>query len=154
MTVGTQLPFPRLIDAMDELAPQLGEKVIAQCGPEGNGWQNIEVHDNNTPEEFRAYMREARVVVAHAGIGTILTAKQLGIPLIIVPRRIAFDEHRNDHQLATARYAEKLPGIHVAWTVDDLGPLLRQPNLEPAQDTPGPSHPALVSRLRRFVDED
>ena len=42
-------------------------------------------------------------IVAHAGMGTILTALEIGKPLLVMPRRAALGEHRNDHQLATAR---------------------------------------------------
>lgn len=91
------------------------------------------------------------MIVAHAGIGTILSAKRWGKPLVILPRRHGLGEHRNDHQLATARQVESLPGIHVAWEAADLGPLLTLPDLTPASDAPSPSHAALIARLRTFI---
>ena len=52
-------------------------------------------------------MRDADAIVAHAGMGTILSALELGKPLLVMPRVAALGEHRNDHQLATAkRFAE------------------------------------------------
>lgn len=102
-TVGTQLPFPRLIDALDALAADLSEPVIAQCGPQPGSWRHLEPRPHLTPGEYETLFAQARLVVAHAGIGTILSAKRLGKPLVILPRRHALGEHRNDHQLATAR---------------------------------------------------
>lgn len=151
-TVGTQLPFPRLINALDRLASELGEEIIAQIGPRQDGiWSHLELRDQLTPFEFEALFTSARVVVAHAGIGTILSAKKWGKPLVILPRRHALGEHRNDHQLATAKELQKLAGIHVAWDVADLAPLLQTPNLEPATEMQSPSHAALIKRLKDFI---
>lgn len=150
-TVGTQLPFPRLIDALDALAPRLGEEVIAQVGASQGHWPALDIRRSLTPSEFEAAFTGARVVVAHAGIGTILSAKRWARPLVILPRRHALGEHRNDHQIATARQVETLPGIHVAWEAADLEALLARRDLTPANETPSPSHAALVARLRAFI---
>lgn len=153
-TVGTQLPFPRLIDALDGIAPELGEEIVAQIGPgqEGKTWKHLDVRRHLTPSEYEILFTSARVVVAHAGIGTILSARKWGKPLIILPRRHALDEHRNDHQLATANELKGLAGIHVAWEVEDLIPLLNAPVLEAMNGVPSPSHAALIIRLRQFID--
>lgn len=150
-TVGTQLPFLRLIDALNALAPDLGEPVIAQVGASEGNWPALDLRRTLTPAEFEQVFTAARVVVAHAGIGTILSAKRYGRPLVILPRRHALGEHRNDHQLATARQVERLAGIHVAWDTADLAGLLTRPDLEPAGDRPSPSHAALVARLKAFI---
>lgn len=150
-TVGTQLPFPRLIGALDALAPTLGEPVVAQIGGSEGDWPALDLRRTLTPAEFEQVFTAARVVVAHAGIGTILSAKRWGKPLVILPRRHALGEHRNDHQLATARQVAHLPGIHVAWEAADLAPLLARTDLEPAGDAPSPSHAALVARLKAFI---
>lgn len=151
-TVGTQLPFPRLIDSLDALAPELGEEIVAQVGASGGHWPALDVRPALTPAEFETVFAAARVVVAHAGIGTILSAKRLGKPLVILPRRHALGEHRNDHQLATARQVDRLTGIHVAWDETELRPLLKAPALAPAGNDPSPSHAALIDRLRLFID--
>jgi UDP-N-acetylglucosamine transferase subunit ALG13 len=150
-TVGTQLPFPRLIASLDALAPELGEPIVAQTGSGGEKWNNLDRREHLAPAEFEALFAAARIVVAHAGIGTILSAKRLGRPLVILPRRHALGEHRNDHQLATARQVEALPGIHVAWQAEDLGPLLARSDLAPATEAGSPSHDALIARLRNFI---
>jgi UDP-N-acetylglucosamine transferase subunit ALG13 len=47
-------------------------------------------------------MRAADAIVAHAGMGTIISALEFGKPLLVMPRLASLGEHRNDHQLATA----------------------------------------------------
>ena len=37
---------------------------------------NIETHSSLAPADFEAVFQQARIIVAHAGIGTILMAKQ------------------------------------------------------------------------------
>lgn len=150
-TVGTQLPFRRLIDALNALAPELGEPVVAQTGPDVGPWANLDRRDQLKPAEFQTLFTDARVVVAHAGIGTILSAKRWKKPLVILPRRHALGEHRNDHQLATARQAAAMPGIYVAWETEELHGLLTDGTLAPPTETPSPSHDALVARLRSFI---
>lgn len=151
-TVGTQLPFPRLMRALDALAPELGEPIIAQAGTADETWPNLDIRHTLTPAEYDATFAAARLVVAHAGIGTLLTARKLGKPLVILPRRCDLGEHRNDHQQATAKVIGTLPGVHVAWQAEDLPGLLRRTDLAPATDGPSPSREALIARLKGFVD--
>ena len=120
-TVGTQLPFDRLIRALDawaEANPQ--EEVFAQIGnttyePRFVSWQRT-----ITQDEFRSYMADCRVTVAHAGMGTIISAVELGKPVIVMPRQAKFNEHRNDHQLATVSRLSHLNGLEVVNTDDEL----------------------------------
>ncbi len=150
-TVGTQLPFPRLIDALNALAGDLDEPIIAQTGKVEGNWPALDLRPQLTPGEFETSFTTARVIVAHAGIGTILSAKSWGKPLIILPRRHALGEHRNDHQLATAAQVEALPGIYVAWETKDLAPLLTAQDLTPASNAPSPSQGALIDHLRGII---
>ena len=152
VTVGTQLPFPRLIDAMNAFAAANDEKVIAQVGPEPGDWPHLEVCETLAPAAFEANFREARAIVAHAGVGSILSAKRFGRPLIILPRRHALGEHRNDHQVATAKAVEAVKGVYVAWEADDLPGLLAQPDLETADDAESATRAALIDRLKSFID--
>lgn len=152
VTTGTQLPFPRLIGAINDLAPELGEQVLAQIGPDTGTYANLEIVEHMTPARFEETFAAARIVVAHAGIGTILSAKRLGKPLVLVPRRHDLGEHRNDHQLATAREVEDRPGLHVAWDIAALPALLSGEDLMPADNTPGAASAALTGFLQSYID--
>ena len=152
VTVGTQLPFPRLIAAMDEWAAQSDEEVVAQVGPDTEPRNHVTVKTSLTPDQFSDHFQTARVVVAHAGIGTILSAKRFGKPLVILPRRFQLGEHRNDHQMATARQVESLEGVHVAWEDADLGALLAKQDLVPASEAQSATHQALISHLKAVIE--
>ena len=121
VTIGTQLPFPRLCQAADDLAAELGEEVIVQTGGVGLTLTHAKAIKSLEPREFDQIASRARLIIAHAGIGSILDAARFGKPLIVVPRRHALGEHRNDHQMATARrLASAIGGLQVAWEVSDL----------------------------------
>ncbi len=152
VTVGTQLPFVRLIDAMDALAGKIGEEVIAQTGPYDGIPAHLDTRVSLPPDEFEALFSRARLVVGHAGIGTILSAKRYGKPLVLMPRQHVLGEHRNDHQLATARQVEALPGVSIAWDIEGLERLVSQPDLEPPSDQMNLAHAALVAYLRDVID--
>jgi UDP-N-acetylglucosamine transferase subunit ALG13 len=109
-----QLGFDRLIAAMDALAPALGQPVIAQIGKGSYRPSNMQARISIAPAEFERLVAEARLIVSHAGIGTVLTAARMGKPVVLVPRRASLGEHRNDHQLATVRQLAGRPGIVVA----------------------------------------
>ena len=102
VTVGAQLPFDRLVHTVDGWAKERGrDDVFAQIGastspPSHIGWERF-----LSPVDFQRKAREAHVIVAHAGMGSILTALDLGKPILVMPRRADLGEHRNDHQCAT-----------------------------------------------------
>ncbi|HEY6965459.1 MAG TPA: glycosyltransferase [Erythrobacter sp.] len=120
VTVGMQLGFDRLIAAMDELAPTLGMPVVAQTGKGTYRPAHMEARPKIAPAEFERLVGEAKLIVAHAGIGTVLTAARCKKPILLMPRRADLGEHRNDHQLATVRKLAGRPGILVAADVGEL----------------------------------
>jgi UDP-N-acetylglucosamine transferase subunit ALG13 len=121
VTVGTQLAFDRLIAAVDEWACARPEReVFAQTGPTELVPRHIDHRRFITPDECRERMRSASAIVAHAGMGTILSCLELGKPLLVMPRRAALGEHRNDHQLATAERFAAAGRIAVAFDEVEL----------------------------------
>jgi UDP-N-acetylglucosamine transferase subunit ALG13 len=126
VTVGMQLGFDRLIAAMDALAPDLGMPVIAQTGKGSYQPRNMEARVKIAPAAFEAMMGDARLIVSHAGIGTVLTAARCTRPIVLMPRRASLGEHRNDHQLATVGKLAGRPGILVAQDESELGPRIAE----------------------------
>jgi len=149
VTVGTQLPFPRLVNFMDAYAQTHAEDVVAQTGAKGD-WPNLRASPSLAMAEMEAMHRDARVIVGHAGIGTVLAARAARRPLIVVPRRSALGEHRNDHQLDTARALEAQAGVWVAWDVSQVSALL-DTDLVLQDPSDNPLHDSLVRTLRDFA---
>lgn len=126
VTVGMQLGFDRLIAAMDALAPRLGMPVIAQTGKGSYAPRNMEARETIAPAEFETLVGQARLIISHAGIGTVLTAARCRKPILLMPRRADMGEHRNDHQLATVRKLAGRPGIVVALDESELAARIDQ----------------------------
>jgi UDP-N-acetylglucosamine transferase subunit ALG13 len=121
VTVGTQLPFDRLIKAIDEIAPSLKDKnIVAQVFGMKYQPKHIKTLDYIAPADFKGYIDAADLIISHAGTGTILSVAQLEKPLIVFPRLGKLKETRNDHQLATCRKMEEISLLQVAYDEKQL----------------------------------
>lgn len=147
--MGTQVPFDRLIEMVDQIAPELDTKVFAQTGRGRYVPKNMDWRASVDAEEFDRMLLGARIIVAHAGIGTVLKAYKYAKPAVLVPRVAALGEHRNDHQLATVSQLRNRTGIYVATMKDELAQLLRS-DLQPA--APSESVFAQRARLQNHVN--
>ncbi len=103
VSVGTQLPFPRMMAVIDEWAAHNSDvKVFAQTADD-TLMNYVEAVDYLSAKAFQGYFSEADVIVSHAGMGNILTALEMEKPIVIFPRKAELNEHRNDHQVSTAK---------------------------------------------------
>lgn len=148
VTMGTQLPFDRFLKMLDQVVPRLGgEEVVAQVIPASYVPCNFATRGFIAPDEFSALVAQARVVVAHAGMGTIISALTARKPIVVVPRRASIGEHRNEHQLATAGRLGKLGYVYVADNADELAALLTSETLPPLRAISAAAAPSLVDAL-------
>jgi UDP-N-acetylglucosamine transferase subunit ALG13 len=154
VTVGGQIPFDRLVRAVDEWAgARSGVHVFAQIGLSEFRPRNIDWTEFLTPEEFRQRVESARALVAHAGMGSILTALEFGRPILVLPRRADLHETRTDHQIATARRFQSRGYVDAAFDEkelwDHLDALEAARDREPISDS---ASPRLIHALRAFID--
>ena len=151
VTIGTQLPFDRLIKIIDELAPQLNEEVVAQVYQCGFMPKNIRTIDFLAPDEFNTLFDKARLIISHAGMGTILSALQKDKPIIVFPRIAALGEHRNEHQLATANKFKELGSVYVAMNENELRTLLLGKDLKPLSEIGKYASKSLIESIEGFI---
>jgi UDP-N-acetylglucosamine transferase subunit ALG13 len=116
VTVGAQIPFDRLIAAVDVWAADQSahHRLFAQVGEHGFRPSHMEFAELLEPPEFKQRVLWADVLVAHAGMGSILTALQYGKPILVMPRHGRLMETRNDHQVATALRFREMGKVAVA----------------------------------------
>ncbi len=153
-TVGSQEPFDRLVRAVDEWARQHPRaEVFAQIGASHFRPKFVEYTKFLDPTEFNRVIRQARLIVAHAGMGSIISALELGKPIVVMPRRGALRETRNDHQVATAERFGQRGKVIVAEDERVLGARLdyaltvgETPRIAPE------ASPRLIATIRAFVD--
>jgi UDP-N-acetylglucosamine transferase subunit ALG13 len=155
VTVGSMFPFERLIRTMDDWAAQHPEQeVFAQIGggkyePKHMRWKRI-----IAPDDYKKVARSSRVIVAHAGTGSVFTASEFRKPIVLLPRRAAKKEHTTDHQLDTAKWLEAKQGIFIAWSEKDLALAIDRAdqvanNLESLIPTSAPQ--PFLDRIRGFL---
>jgi UDP-N-acetylglucosamine transferase subunit ALG13 len=121
VSVGSMMPFDRLVQAMDRwAADHPGVDVEIQIGR--GAFQPVHARFVRLMpvDLYREKVAAARLFVAHAGMGSIITAIESGKPLLMLPRLKAEGEHNTNHQLATAAGIGMRPGLHVAADAADL----------------------------------
>ncbi|MCE2572803.1 glycosyltransferase [Motilimonas eburnea] len=101
VTVGAQLPFSRLIKVVDAINESKRFNVLAQIGEDNGHYEYVNATPFLTSSEYKEKLAWCDVVIAHAGMGTIIQCLELNKKLIVVPRLASYSEHRNDHQLDT-----------------------------------------------------
>jgi UDP-N-acetylglucosamine transferase subunit ALG13 len=100
-TGASQFPFDRLLRAVPP--GEAGERVVVQHGCSAVEPAGAECVDFLPMPDLAALVREARVVVTHAGVGSILLCLTNGRRPVVVPRLKRFGETVDDHQLESAR---------------------------------------------------
>ena len=123
VTVGTwHSGFDRLVQKIDELfeSGSLNEKIIAQVGNGHYQPSNFKTLEFCSPQEFDDQISQSRVVVTHAGVGSMMSAILENKPVIVVPRKASLNEADNDHQFNTAKQFEQEGMILVAYEVSQL----------------------------------
>jgi len=122
LTVGTVFPFDRLVSAVDKAIGDglITDPVFAQIGDSSLKPENMEYTKMLNKDDFNRHMAESKYLISHAGIGSIVTALELGKRMLVMPRRKQFREHVNDHQVSTASKFENLGHILVAYDESQL----------------------------------
>ncbi|UFS68820.1 hypothetical protein LPW11_13020 [Geomonas sp. RF6] len=153
VTVGTQLPFDRLIRTVDDWAGAHPEvEVFAQVGPSEMRAAHIETVPFVAPDEADRRFRQADLIVSHAGMGSIITALKYKKPILILPRVAAQGEHRNDHQMATAKWLGVRRGITVAWTEQEVSRYLEgELQLSQTGEISDSADPQFINNLRSAI---
>lgn len=127
VTLGTQdKHFGRLLKAVYKL--ETDEKIVAQIGStefkSSKPEDKFEIHKFLSNEEFKKYMDEARVVITHAGVGTIIYGLKKHKKMIVAARLKKYGEHVNDHQLQILQTFASEGYIIPLENFDDLPKLL------------------------------
>ncbi|MFI3227134.1 MAG: PssE/Cps14G family polysaccharide biosynthesis glycosyltransferase [Clostridia bacterium] len=123
VTVGSQkFQFDRLLEKLDELCEKkiIEDKVFAQTGYCEYIPKNFEVQDFLDREEFGSYMKQADLVLTHAGTGAIMGGLKAGKKVIAVPRLEKYGEHVDDHQVQIVKEFEEMELIEACYDLDKL----------------------------------
>ena len=149
VTVGTnEAPFDRLLRAVGALSTD--EELVVQHGSSAVVPANAaRTFDFLLFDDLVREMRASRVVVTHAGIGSIMTALSCGRRPVVAARLVAHREAVDDHQLPVARRLEQAGLVTL---VEDLS-LLEEAVAKAGEevDVSLGADERLVGELREYV---
>ena len=121
VTVGTHYHgFERLIKKIDKIAGNTDEEMIAQIGSTTYIPKNMKYFKLLEEKKLLELIKKARIIVAHAGAGTLLNVLHFGKPMILVPRLKKFNEAIDDHQLELAEMLKNKGKAVVVHDIENL----------------------------------
>jgi UDP-N-acetylglucosamine transferase subunit ALG13 len=113
--------FKRFFTMIDDVAHLLPQPVFIQCGHtqyENDKFTIVEFIDM---DQFATQISAAKLIILHAGAGSVIHAISAGKKPIIIPRESQFNEHVDDHQLEFSQKLEEQDKVYVARDSQGLG---------------------------------
>lgn len=125
-----RIEFPRPLIEIEKLCREgkLSEEIIAQTGHTNFKSEYFTIIPFMDVDKLNDLYDKARIIITHAGTGSMLNGVKRGKKVIAVPRLMKNGEHIDDHQLEIAKvFAEK--NYVLPWYEDQpLYSILQQAN--------------------------
>jgi UDP-N-acetylglucosamine transferase subunit ALG13 len=94
--------FRRFLNEVAVIASKLPQPVIVQHGHTPFECPICKAKAFMDMEEFSSNIKNAELLIMHAGAGSVIHAIEAGKVPVVMPRRASFGEHVNDHQVEFA----------------------------------------------------
>lgn len=123
VTIGTQdKKFSRLLKQVQLLIDKgvINEEIIVQSGTTEFESKSMKVIPFMDMEAFNDALSNARYIITHGGVGTIMNGLRMHKAMIAVARRVEYGEHENDHQLQIIENFNRLGYVVGCSDVDQL----------------------------------
>lgn len=135
--LGTQNnSFNRLLCEIEKLIKQevIKEEVIVQAGYTKYKSENMKIFDLIPKQELEEYQNQARIIITHGGVGSIISSIEKKKKVIAVARLHEYGEHVNNHQKDIIELFDKKGYIIGIKEVDKLEQALKTvENFEPKE---------------------
>ena len=122
--LGTQkFPFHRLVEAVEKIIVNgmfSKEEVLIQSGFTAYKNESVNIIQSVPVEEYTALLKNAQLIITHAGVNSILSCMKLQKDFIIVPRLEQYGEHVNNHQVEIAEVMKSQFDVLVMENTDNL----------------------------------
>lgn len=155
VTVGsTSNDFKRLLKEVDNLAGENRIKdVFAQTGASVYIPEYYEYKRMIPQKEYENLVKKAEIVICHGGDGTLDLCLQHRKKIIIVPRRMEFHEHPDNHQLELAHYMEEHNRALVVLDIKDLYPCIKKVEKWNPSFNENPDNSAVLTVVKSFIEK-
>jgi UDP-N-acetylglucosamine transferase subunit ALG13 len=125
-----KLDFKRPLVEVDDLCQQgiINEKIIVQAGFTTYLSKYLEIIPFIDPEIIDDLLSEARLVITHAGSGSVISALKKEKKIISIARYAEYNEHVDNHQLDLLNEFAKSKYIIPWYKEDKLADLIKLVN--------------------------
>ena len=147
--------FHRLLEAIDENIQKgiIEEEVIVQAGSTKYESNQMTIFDLVSMEDIKTYQENARVIVTHGGVGSIVSSLKMGKKVIAVPRQKMYAEHVNDHQKQIIQTFDQEGYIKGVEDLTKLGKALQEiEDFTPKKYESHTDH--IIDLITNFIDEN
>lgn len=124
------IEFPRPIIAIEKLLKEgkLNEEVIVQNGYTQYQSDYLKLQPFLDHDTLDKLYSDARIIITHAGTGSIMKGVKMGKKMISVPRLHKYGEHIDDHQIEIHNEFVKMGYIYPWNENDSLEEILKEIN--------------------------
>lgn len=153
VTVGNaRQSFARMLNAVDCIAGELPQPVVVQHGHTRFESRHCHAVPFIEMSDFERMVREADLVIMHAGGGGVMTAVMAGKIPVIMPRLSRYGEHVDDHQVENARALAASGRVVVAEAPEELGDAIARALARQAMKREKNAEPPLVELVRESLE--
>ena len=151
-------PFGRLLEAVRRVAARLPQPVVVQHGYTAFDDPTCTCVSFLGMEDFVQQVRDAELLIMHAGAGSVIHAVEAGKIPVIMPRHAKLGEHTHDHQVEFAHALATAGKVIVVEHPDDLEQAVaaasaRQRQLSKRDSDAKNSAHSLVGRVDRLLSD-
>ncbi|RLE17246.1 MAG: hypothetical protein DRJ08_02245 [Acidobacteria bacterium] len=123
VTVGLEAkPYDRLLRAVDEAVGKgwIPSDTLVQKGHTSFLFRYCKPVPFLSFDELRDAIRQADLVIAHGGVGSVLLALEMGKIPLVIPRRADFGEHVDNHQIEFVKKMEEEGRVMAAYDTKEF----------------------------------
>lgn len=123
VTLGTQkFQFDRILKKLDQLIEDncIEDELVVQCIYHTYNPKNFEIFKLKPIEEVEEILKKSKLVITHAGTGSLVQCIKFKKHTVVVPRLVDFGEHVDNHQTEIAQVFQVKGNATVITEIDDL----------------------------------
>lgn len=150
-----ELPFTRLLKEVERIKKEnkVSDEIIVQNGHTKYSSDVLTLRPFVSYDEMDALYDQARLIITHAGTGSVITGLKKGKKIIAAPRLKEYGEHNDDHQLELVQAFESAGHILVWHDGDKMEDIIEQ--LDDFEPKPFVSKKdMMLGLLRDFIEKN
>ena len=154
--LGTQNnDFHRLLDEIEKNIENgnINEEVVVQAGFTKYKSDKMKIFSLTSKENLENLIKQADLIITHAGVGSIEMALEQNKKVIAIPRLKKFGEHVNDHQKDIEKKLDEKGCLIGIDDVSKLGIALKKVKKFIPKKYEKPKNDEIIYIIKTFIDK-